>query len=321
MYYGRRLRNSPIMRQALAQVQLRAQDLIQPYFVTNNPRDKIAINSMPGIYNYGINNLLPDVERSLSLGIKHILLFGVGDAKHDNAHMAYNDNNAVIKAIKKLKKQFGNDLFITTDICLCAYTTHGHCGIIKNEKIDQKSTLHILDKIAISHVAAGADMVAPSDMMDMSVNSIRSALDQHKYYDTPIMSYTSKYASAYYGPFRDAAHSSPQYGDRKSYQMDYRNANGYIKEILADEQEGVDIIMVKPALAYLDIISKSRAMTSLPLAAYNVSGEYCMVKAAAGNGWLDESQIVYENLIAIKRAGADMIISYHAQEALLNNWI
>jgi porphobilinogen synthase len=249
------------------------------------------------------------------------LLFGVGEEKTADASSAYSDNSVVAGAVKALKTEFRNDLYVITDVCTCAYTDHGHCGILHNDYVQNDETVNVLAKMAVSHAAAGADMVAPSDMMDGRIKGIRNNLDKEGFVNTSIMSYSVKFASAYYGPFREAADSAPGKGDRKGYQMDFRNPNETLREAFLDEEEGADILMVKPALAYLDIISSIRQNTNLPVACYNVSGEYSMVKAAAQAGWIDEQKVVMENMYAFARAGANIIITYHIREILEKGWM
>jgi len=269
---------------------------------------------MPGIYQYSIDTLFQELEEVQSLGIPAILLFGLPDKKDEHGSAAYAPQGIVQQAIGTIKKSFP-DLIIITDICLCAYTTHGHCGIIRNDIVENDQTLEILQKIAVSQVEAGADMVAPSDMMDGRVGAIRTALDKSGFSHIPMMSYAAKYASHFYGPFRDAADSSPQFGDRRSYQMDPANVEEALREIELDIEEGADIVMVKPALAYLDVIYRAKQKFGYPLAAYNVSGEYSMIKAAAMKGMIEERSTMMEVLQSIKRAGADLIITYFAKEA------
>jgi len=257
----------------------------------------------------------------LKLGVNKLLIFGVGEEKSENAISSHQQNSIVSTAISELKKEFKDDIFLISDVCLCAYTTHGHCGVLENGYVKNDESVDILTKMALSHARAGVDMVAPSDMMDGRVGAIRNLMDSNGFTETGVMSYSIKYASAYYGPFREAADSSPQAGDRKAYQMDYRNSLEAMQEAILDENEGADILMVKPALAYLDIIKQLKLNTNLPIACYNVSGEYSMVKAAALKGWIDEGKIVRENLTAFARAGANIIITYHALDALENNWL
>ena len=285
---------------------------------------KEEIISMPGRYRLGIDKLLKEVDIDLKLGIKAILLFGqTKDAKDKSrdGRQAWDPNGTLQGAIRSLKANFGDDVVVITDVCLCAYTDHGHCGFIQNEKIVNDKSIEAIAKIALSHAEAGVDIVAPSDMLDGRVKKIRTTLDKEDLEDVGIMSYAVKYASAYYGPFREAADSSPVWGDRQTYQMDIRNTKEAIREAKIDEEEGADILMVKPALAFLDIIKAVSSESSLPLSAYNVSGEYASIKAAAERGWLNEALVVRENLYAIARAGANQIISYHARDAIEGRWL
>ncbi|MFS8608039.1 MAG: porphobilinogen synthase, partial [Gammaproteobacteria bacterium] len=272
---------------------------------------------------HGIENLLRQIESDRKLGIRAVLLFGHPEegTKSPDGAAAAAANGAVQRAVERLKREHGDELIVMTDVCLCAYTSHGHCGIVKDGYVDNDASLKPLVDAALSHARAGADVVAPSDMMDGRVGAIRDALDAHGFEHVALLSYAVKYASAYYGPFREAADSAPEHGDRKTYQMDCRNVREALRESELDTDEGADMLMVKPALAYLDVIRSVREISDLPLAAYNVSGEYSAVKAAAANGWLDEPAIVRENLIAIRRAGADQIITYHARDALSGGWL
>lgn len=317
----RRLRTSPIIRELVAETLLSANMFIYPYFVTKGKNKTEVIDAMPGISRFSIDTLIPDVEKGLKAGVNKILLFGVGEEKSEDAHSAHDAHSVVADAVRELKKKFGNDLFIVTDVCLCAYTTHGHCGMLHGDYVDNDSSLPVLAKMALAHAQAGADMVAPSDMMDGRVAAIRNLLDESGFVNTPIMSYSTKFASAYYGPFREAADSAPGKGDRKSYQMDFRNGREALREAQLDEDEGADIVMVKPALAYLDVIKTIRESTLLPVACYNVSAEYSMVKAAAKAGYIDEQRITMENMHAFARAGADIIISYHTREIFEKGWL
>ena len=317
----RRLRKTEIIRDMIAETKLSKNMFIYPYFVIGGKKQKHAIEAMPGIFHFSIDELLVDVEKGLKHGINKILLFGVGEEKTNDASSAYSKNAVVVNAVRELKKKFSNNLLVITDVCVCAYTTHGHCGIIHNDYVENDASVNVLAKMALAHAEAGADMVAPSDMMDGRVKAIRELLDSKGFLNTSIMSYSTKFASAYYGPFREAADSSPQKGDRKSYQMDFRNGREALRESLIDENEGADILMVKPALAYLDVISEIRRNTLLPLACYNVSGEYSMLKAAAQKGWIDEQKMVMENMYAFTRAGADIIISYHTKDIIEKGWI
>ncbi|WP_423149120.1 porphobilinogen synthase [Rubrolithibacter danxiaensis] len=317
----RRLRKTPVVREMVAETRLTKDMFIYPYFVVPGNNISHGIDAMPGISHFSVDTLIKDAELSLKLGINKILLFGVGEDKCEDASTAYSENSVVARAIRELKNAFGGDLFIVTDVCTCAYTTHGHCGILHNDYVQNDETVEVLAKMALAHAQAGADMVAPSDMMDGRILGIREKLDSNRFEDTSIMSYSVKFASAYYGPFREAADSAPNKGDRKAYQMDFRNPNETIREALLDEDEGADVLMVKPALAYLDIIHRVRTNTNLPVACYNVSGEYSMVKAAAKAGWIDEQKITMENMYAFARAGANIIITYHAREILEKGWM
>ena len=317
----RRLRKNSIVREMIAETRVSKEMFIYPYFITKGKNIVQPIETMPGINRFSVDTLLVDVEKGLKVGINKILLFGVGENKFEDAHSAHDTHTVVAEAVRELKKKFGEELYIITDICLCAYTTHGHCGLIKNDYVDNDSSLDVLAKMALTHVQAGADMVAPSDMMDGRVAAIRKMLDQNGFENAPIMSYSTKFASAYYGPFREAADSAPSKGDRKSYQMDYRNAREAVREAVIDEQEGADMVMVKPALAYLDVIKSVREATSVPLACYNVSAEYTMIKVAAQAGLIDEQRIVMENMHAFARAGADVIITYHARDIVERGWL
>lgn len=317
----RRTRKTPIIREMVAETRLSKNMFIYPYFVRPGKKQVNPIAAMPGINHFSVDELIKDVEQGLKHGLNKVLLFGVGEEKTKDASSSFSKNSIVSKAVTELKKQFGDDLYVITDVCVCAYTTHGHCGILHDDYVHNDSSVEVLAKMALSHAQAGADMVAPSDMMDGRIGSMRKLLDQKGFENTAIMSYAVKFASAYYGPFREAADSSPQKGDRKSYQMDFRNGNEALKEALMDEQEGADILMVKPALAYLDVISNLKQNTLLPVACYNVSGEYSMVKTAAKQGLLDEQKIVMENMYAFARAGADIIITYHAKDILQKKWL
>lgn len=338
----RRLRKNSIIREMVAETRLSKNMFIYPYFVIPGKNKKHPIAAMPDIHHFSVNELLKDAEKGLKYGVNKILLFGVGEAKTKDASSSFSTNSVVVKAVKELKKNFGEDIFVITDVCVCAYTTHGHCGVETSPLpvrqagqmplqkrgggdfvVDNDASVEVLAKMALAHAEAGADMVAPSDMMDGRVGAIRNLLDESASggKNTLIMSYAIKFASAYYGPFREAADSAPQKGDRKSYQMDFRNGREALKEALLDEQEGADILMVKPALAYMDVISNLRASTLLPVACYNVSGEYSMVKAASAKGWIDEQKIVMENMHSFARAGADIIISYHTRDILEKKWL
>jgi len=315
----RRLRVSKILRDLTAETILSADKLIMPHFVIEGENKREDIKSMPGIQRVTIDNLLKDVEEDLKIGIKSILIFGITDKKDGKGSEAYNSNGIVQRAVRELRKNF-TEILIITDVCLCEYTDHGHCGLIKNNKILNDPTLDFLARSALSHAEAGADIVAPSDMMDGRVAAIRDMLDKNNFTETGILAYSAKYASAFYGPFRDAAGSSPQFGDRKTYQMDLRNSIEAEKEVITDIDEGADIVMVKPALSYLDIISRVKSISDVPICAYNVSGEYSMVKIASKEGLCNEENMVREILTSIFRAGADMIISYHTRDILKNKW-
>jgi porphobilinogen synthase len=320
----RRLRRTQAIRDLVAETHIAPSQFIVPRFVL--PAEKAAepIPSLPGLSQLGIENLLAVVEEELALGIRAALLFGhpeAGAQKTADGKLAWDPNGAVQRATQRLKRAFGDDLIVMTDVCLCAYTDHGHCGLIDKGRVMNDASLEPLVRTALSHAEAGADVVTPSDMMDGRIAAIRDGLDDSGFSDVILMAYAVKYASGYYGPFRDAADSAPAEGDRQSYQMDARNALEALREAELDELEGADMLMVKPALAYLDVIREVRSVTTLPLSAYNVSGEYAAVKAAAAQGWLDEAQVVRENLHAIRRAGADQIITYHAADAIRGGWL
>jgi porphobilinogen synthase len=293
---------------------LEVNDFIYPLFVTYGRGVKEEISSMPGCYRFSTDRLREEVQEIWKLGISSVILFGIPQEKDELGSGAYHPQGVVQEAIRAIKDEV-SDLLIITDVCLCEYTSHGHCGVIKEREVDNDASLELLNRMAISHAQAGADMVAPSDMMDGRVGAIRQVLDEHGFSRIPIMSYAAKYSSGFYGPFREAADSTPQFGDRRSYQMDPANSREALKEVQADVEEGADIVMVKPALAYLDIIWQVRQTFNVPVAAYNVSGEYAMVKAAAANNWVDGERVMLEILTAIKRAGADLILTYFAKEA------
>lgn len=314
----RRLRISEPMRRLVQETQLGVDDLIQPLFVVPGSGIRKEIRSMPGCFHLSVDELCKDALELRDLGIPGILLFGLPESKDEHGSGAYADCGIVQNAVRALKSAVP-DILVVTDVCLCEYTSHGHCGVIRDGQVMNDETLELLAKIAVSHAAAGADIVAPSDMMDGRVLAIRQSLDLEGFQDTAIMSYAAKYASAFYGPFREAAECAPQFGDRRSYQMSPANSREALKEVELDIREGADIVMVKPALSYLDIIHMVKRSTNLPVAAYNVSGEYSMVKAAAQNGWIDEPKVVMEILLSMKRAGADIILTYHAKDAA--NWI
>ncbi|EEG77742.1 porphobilinogen synthase [Dethiobacter alkaliphilus] len=310
----RRLRVSDAMRRLVRETDLLPRDLIYPLFVTNGKNVKKPIASMPGVYQMSVDNVLKEGEECLKLGIPGVILFGIPAYKDEKGSSGYDPDEAVQKACAALKKEFPT-LIVITDVCLCEYTSHGHCGLIEDGDVLNDPTLDLLARTALSHARAGADIVAPSDMMDGRVGAIRSALDGHGFEKIPVMSYAVKYASAFYGPFRDAAGSTPQFGDRRSYQMDPGNVREALKEIEQDLAEGADMLMVKPALSYMDVIRAVKEVTNVPVAAYNVSGEYSMIKAAAQNDWVDEKRVTLEMLLSMKRAGADMILTYFAKDA------
>lgn len=317
----RRLRKSPILRELVAETRLSKDMFIYPYFVVPGKNVMKGIEAMPGVSHFSVDTLIKDVEKSLKIGINKVLLFGVGEEKTDDASSSYDKHSVVANAVRELKKEFSDELYVVTDVCTCAYTTHGHCGIVQHGYVQNDQTVDVLARMALAHAEAGADMVSPSDMMDGRILGIREKLDKNNLENTAIMSYSIKFASAYYGPFREAADSAPGKGDRKAYQMDFRNPREAMRESKLDEQEGADILMVKPALAYLDVIKGLRESTNLPVACYNVSGEYSMVKAAGAKGWIDEQKVIMENMYAFNRAGASIIITYHAREIMEKGWI
>jgi len=313
-YRPRRLRQSQALRRMIRETSLTVNDLILPLFVIGGRNVKNPIQSMPGHFQLSIDNFLNTAKEAHELGIPAIVLFGVPDKKDSLGTQAYAGDGIVQKATRAVKDKFP-ELVVITDVCLCQYTDHGHCGVVEGNTIDNDASLDLIARTALSHAKAGADMVAPSDMMDGRVGEIREILDENSFSQIPIMSYAAKYCSAYYGPFRDAADSAPKFGDRRTYQMDPANALEALREVTMDIEEGADIIMVKPALAYLDIICQVRQEIDLPVAAYNVSGEFSMIKAAEKLGWIDGSKVMMETLTAIKRAGADLILTYFAIEA------
>lgn len=309
----RRLRGGEVLRKMVRETRMDKSSLIYPLFVKEGTGIEEEIPSMEGQYRYSIDRLPFELERLAKAGVNSVMLFGIPDHKDEVGSGAYAEDGIVQRALREAKKQFP-DLYYITDVCMCEYTSHGHCGVLCNHDVDNDATLKLLAKTALSHAQAGADMVAPSDMMDGRVSAIRECLDQNGYKNTPIMSYAVKYASAFYGPFRDAAGSAPSFGDRKSYQMDFHNRREGLKEALTDIQEGADIIMVKPAMSYLDIVSEVAKATNVPVAAYSVSGEYAMVKAAAKLGWVEEDRIICEMAVGAYRAGAQIYITYYAKE-------
>lgn len=314
----RRLRMNPIVRKMVQEEHVRVDELIYPVFVIEGENICEPVDSMPGINQYSLDRIREELDRVVAAGIQGILIFGIPDHKDEVGSGAYDEHGIVQEAIRYIKKEY-KDLLIIADVCLCEYTSHGHCGLVKDGEILNDETLPLLAKTAVSYAKAGADIIAPSDMMDKRVEAIRNALDQVGLVNIPIMSYSAKFASAYYGPFRDAAHSAPGFGDRKTYQMDPANGQEALREVEEDILEGADMIIAKPAMAYMDIIKEISLNYNIPIVAYNVSGEYAMVKAAAANGWIDEKKIVMENLTGMKRAGAKMIITYHALDAA--RWI
>jgi porphobilinogen synthase len=316
-YRGRRLRRTPALRDLFRETKIRPQDLIQPYFVVETEDSSLAnpIASMPGQYQYSLDMLEQRVAQGVDAGLRSVILFGIPAHKDPMGTQAYADTGIVQEAVRRLKKRFPQ-LVVITDVCMCEFTSHGHCGILENNYVQNDVTLKYLAKTALSHARAGADMVAPSDMMDGRIQAIRQSLDEAGFQELPIMSYAVKSASSFYGPFRDAAESAPAFGDRKSYQMDPANLRQAMCEAEADIEEGADIIMVKPALPYLDVLRRIRDGFNVPTAAYQVSGEYSMIKAGAQLGWIDEKNIVMESLTSIKRAGADLILTYFAEDVL-----
>ncbi|WP_207211668.1 porphobilinogen synthase [Anaerostipes caccae] len=310
---SRRLRSTPVLRKMVRETRMDASSLIYPLFVREGENVKEEIPSMPGQFRYSLDRMPEVLNEMADAGVTSVMLFGIPDIKDECGTGAWIEDGIIQKALRKAKKEVP-DLYYITDVCMCEYTSHGHCGILSGERVDNDKTLPMIAKIALSQAQAGADMVAPSDMMDGRVSEIRSLLDQHGYTDVPIMSYAAKYASAFYGPFRDAAGSAPSFGDRKSYQMDYHNRLEALKEVKQDCEEGADIIMVKPALSYLDIVREVRNTVDLPVAAYSVSGEYAMIKAAAMKGWIDEDQMICETAAGIYRAGCDILLTYFAKE-------
>jgi len=313
-YRLRRLRKDGILRELVRETHLRPDDFILPLFVRPGQGVKQTISSMPGHFQLSIDLVVREVEEAKSLGIPGVILFGIPEKKDEMGSEGYADDGIVQRAVRAIKEKV-DGILVITDVCLCEYTSHGHCGVVKNGKILNDETIHLLAMQALSHVKAGADIVAPSDMMDGRVGAIRKALDENHFEDTPILSYAAKYTSSFYGPFRVAAESAPQFGDRKSYQMDPANSDEAIREVQLDLEEGADMVMVKPALPYLDIIYRVKETFNIPVAAYNVSGEFALVKAAAQLGWVEGDQVMMECLIAIKRAGADLILTYFAKEA------
>ncbi len=318
-YRPRRLRRNEKLRALIQETELSRQHLVYPLFVKEMSEERIPIPSMPGVHQFSLEGLLKEVDEVARLSVPAILLFGVPETKDEVGSAAYHEQGIVQRAVREIKKRFGGDILVITDLCLCEYTSHGHCGFIRNGEVDNDATLEILARSGLAQAQAGADLVAPSDMMDGRVKAVRRALDENGFSHVPIMSYAAKYASGLYSPFRDAAESTPQFGDRRSYQMDPPNQREALREMQLDVEEGADIIMVKPALFYLDILALAKAEINRPLAAYSVSGEYTMIKTAASMGYVDEQRIALESTIAIRRAGADIIITYFAKD--LAGWI
>ena len=318
MYYPtqrlRRLRKNEIFRGMVRETSISQESLVYPVFVKEMTEREVPVASMPGISQFSVDGILGEIEDTLNAGVRAVLVFGIPEKKDETGSGAYDKNGIVQRTVKGIKARFGNDVLVITDVCMCEYTSHGHCGVIKDGYVDNDESVRLLARSALSHVLAGADMVAPSDMMDGRIHAVREILDLHGDYNIPIMAYSAKYASCLYGPFRDAAESAPQFGDRKSYQMDPPNTREAMREIELDIEEGADIIMVKPALFYLDILKAARERFDIPLAAYSVSGEYAMIKLAVEKGWLDHKRAVIESTTSIRRAGADIIITYFAKD-------
>ncbi len=317
----RRLRRTPAIRDLLQETRLSVKDLVCPVFIQEGIDEPKEIELMPGIFRVPLKNLDRNIQELYDLGLRTFLIFGIPKIKNDKATSAYSKDGIVQQSVKSLKQNFGEKIVTITDVCLCQYTSHGHCGIVKNKVADNDTSLKVLDKVATSHAEAGVDFVAPSAMMDGQVKSIRNALDNANFINVGIIGYSAKLSSNLYTPFRDASHSTPEFGDRKTYQMPFHNTNEALQEIMMDVKEGADIVMIKPALPYLDLIYKTRQSTLLPVCAYSVSGEYSIVKAAAMEGWVNEDEVVMEFMTSIKRAGADIIVSYYAKRVgeLLNS--
>ena len=317
----RRLRRTPAIRDLLQETRLSVKDLVCPVFIQEGIDEPKEIELMPGIFRVPLKNLDRDIQELYDLGLRTFLIFGIPKIKNDKATSAYSKDGIIQQSVKSLKQNFGEKIVTITDVCLCQYTSHGHCGIIKNKVADNDTSLKVLDKVATSHAEAGVDFVAPSAMMDGQVKSIRNALDNANFINVGIIGYSAKLSSNLYTPFRDASHSTPEFGDRKTYQMPFHNTNEALQEIMMDVKEGADIVMIKPALPYLDLIYKTRQSTLLPVCAYSVSGEYSIIKAAAMEGWVNEDEVVVEFMTSIKRAGADIIVSYYAKRVgeLLNS--
>ncbi len=314
VYRPRRFRRTENLRRMVRETRLSVDHLVYPLFVMPGKGVKNPVQSMPGVFQFSVDQLIEEVRSVVELNIPGIILFGLPEKKDELGSEAYADNGPVQQAVQKIKQTWP-ELTVITDVCLCEYTSHGHCGIIEGNEVHNDATLEILAKVALSHARAGADIIAPSDMMDGRVAAIREALDEDGFDQTAILAYSAKYCSGFYGPFRDAADSAPQFGDRRAYQMDFANSEEALREVALDVEEGADMVMVKPALAYLDIIRRVREEFDRPVAAYNVSGEYSMIKAAAANGWIDEDRVMMEVLTSMVRAGADLILTYFAKDA------
>ena len=308
------MRRTPELREMFRETALSTADFIYPLFTVEGENVKREISSMPGQFQLSIENVIRECEELIGLGVRSVILFGIPSEKDEVGSGAYAEDGIIQKATRAIKSKFP-DMVVVTDVCLCEYTSHGHCGVVEDGYVNNDRTLELLAKEAVSHAQSGADIIAPSDMMDGRIAAIRKALDANRFENIPIMAYSAKYSSGFYGPFREAAESTPQFGDRKTYQMDFGNSDEAMREIALDIQEGADIVMVKPALSYLDVIRRTKDNFNMPVAAYNVSGEYSMVKAAAQAGWLDGEKVMMEVLTSIKRAGADVIITYFAKEA------
>jgi porphobilinogen synthase len=313
-YRARRFRRTSALRNLVRETVLAPSQLVLPLFVRDGKNLRRPVGSMPGVAQSSPDEVVRDVERAASAGVGGVILFGIPDTKDANGSEAWNDEGAVQRAVGLIKREVP-EIVVITDVCMCEYTEHGHCGILENGEVNNDATLELLSRVSVSHARAGADVIAPSDMMDGRVQAIRSALDEAKFSSTPILSYAAKYASAFYGPFREAAESAPREGDRKGYQMDPGNADEALREVFADIEEGADAIMVKPAGPYLDIITRVKEATGYPVAAYQVSGEYAMIKAAAERGWIDGDRVMMESLLGIRRAGADFILTYFSVQA------
>ncbi len=314
IYSPRRLRANQHIRSMVKETTINKDSLILPIFIKDGNNLKKPLKALENHFQYSVDTVCKDLEGFLNMGLTKYILFGIPEEKDCVGSQAYHEDGVINRGIREIKKNFGNDIYLISDVCMCEYTDHGHCGILNGEEVDNAETLKYLEKIAVSNAHAGIDMVAPSDMMDGRVYAIREGLNSEGFVNVPIMSYSAKYASSFYSPFREAAESAPSFGDRKAYQMDYHNINEALKEVELDESEGADIIMVKPALTYLDVIAKVKNQTNLPVAAYSVSGEYAMMKAAAKMGYLDEYKLMCEATTSIYRAGADILISYYAPE-------